>query len=157
MDSSAERLVWYQRGISILLKFDSVACHLDRLCAKSSGTSSSHSMLLFHNSCIISFGSRTAVVTKPSGSKMVLIKLRISLLVAGSFFSIDLIFSMSFSGCHNTPRARSIGISSRFRFMSVHFTMFVYDKDFKMSWLFDKIFVKLNPPFDNNFLFIFCC
>ena len=52
-------------------------------------------MFLFHSSCIINFGSRTAGVTKPSGSKMILIKPSISLLVAGRFFLIDLIFSMS--------------------------------------------------------------
>ena len=107
-------------------------------------------MFLFHNSCIINFGSRTASATKSSGSKMVVIKLRIYLLVAGSFFLTD--FSVSFSGCHNTSRARSIGISSRSRFMSVDFTVFVDDSDFKMSWLFDGNFVKLNPPFDNNCL-----
>ena len=83
----------------------SVVCHVDHLCAKSSGTSSSHSMFLFHNSCIINFGSRTAGFTKPSGSKMILIKLRISLLVAGSFFSTDLILNVSFSGCRSSPRA----------------------------------------------------
>ena len=115
----------------------SVACHVDHLCAKSSGTSSSHSMFLFHNSCIINFGSRTAGFTKPSGSKMVLIKLRISLLVAGSFFSTDLILNVSFSGCRNTPRARYIGISSSSRFISADFTVFVDGKDFKMSRLFD--------------------
>ena len=59
---------------------------------------------------------------------------------------------MSFSGCRNTPKARSIGISSRSRFMSVDFTVFVDDKDFKMLWLFDENFIKLNPPLDNNFL-----
>ena len=104
-------------------------------------------MFLFHNSWIINFGSRTASATKSSGSKMVVIKLKIYLLVAGSFFLTD--FSVSFSGCHNTSRARSIGISSRSRFMSVDFTVFVDDSDFKMSWLFDGNFVKLNPPFDN--------
>ena len=36
--------------------------------------------------------------------------------------------------------------------MSVNFTVFVDDKGFKMSWLFDEDFVKLNPPFDNNCL-----
>ena len=36
--------------------------------------------------------------------------------------------------------------------MSVDFTVFVYDKDFKMLWLFDENFIKLNPPLDNNFL-----
>ena len=133
MDSSAERLVWYQRGISILPQFGNVASHLNYLCAKSSGTSSSHSLLLFHNSCVINFGSRTAGVTKPSGSKMVLIKLRISLSVAGSFLSIDLVFSLPLYGCHNTPRPRFIGISSRF--MSVKFTVSLDDKDFKVLWL----------------------
>lgn len=135
MDFSAERLVCYQRGISVLLKFGSVACHFDHLCARSSGTSSSHSMFFFHNSWIINFGSRTAGVTKPNGSKMVQIKLRISLsLGCGKFFLTDLIFSVFFSGCHNTPSARSIGILSKSRFMSVDFTVFVDDKDFKMSW-----------------------
>ena len=59
---------------------------------------------------------------------------------------------MSSSGCHKTPRARSIGISSKSRFTSVDFTAFVLDKDFKMSWLFDENFVKLNSPFGNNCL-----
>ena len=83
---------------------------------------------------------------------MVLIKLRTSLLVVESFFSTALIFSVYFSSCHNTPRTFSIGILCRPRFMSVDFTVFVDDKDFKMSWLFEKNFVKLNPPFDNNCL-----
>ena len=36
--------------------------------------------------------------------------------------------------------------------MSADFTVFVDDREFKMSWLFDKNFVNLNPPFDNNCL-----
>ena len=72
---------------------------------------------------------------------MVLIKLRTSFLVVESFFSTDLIFSVSFSGCHNTPRTCSIGILSRPRFISVDLTVFVDYKDFKMSWLFEKNFL----------------
>ena len=36
--------------------------------------------------------------------------------------------------------------------MSADFTVFVDVREFKMSWLFDEKFVKLNPPFDNNCL-----
>ena len=39
--------------------------------------------------------------------------------------------------------------------MFVGFTVFVDDKDFKMSWLFDENFVKLNPLSDNNCLALF--
>ena len=83
---------------------------------------------------------------------MLLIKIRISLLVAGSFFSTDLIFSVSFTGYHNILRTCSIGILYRSNFISVDFKVLVDDKEFKMSWWFDENFVKLNPPFDNNCL-----
>ena len=104
MDSSAERLVWYQRGISILLQFGNVASHLNYLRAKSSGTSSSHSLFLFHNSCVINFGSRTAGVTKPSGSKMVLVKLRISLSRLREVFYRLIWFSVCLSVVATTPQ-----------------------------------------------------
>ena len=104
MGSSAERLVWYQRGISILPQFGNVASHLNYLCAKSSGTSSSQSLLLFHNSCVINFGSRTAGFTKPSGSKMVLIKLRISLSRLREVFYRLIWFSVCLSVVATTPQ-----------------------------------------------------
>ena len=104
MGSSAERLVWYQRGISILPQFGNVASHLNYLRAKSSGTSSSHSLFLFHNSCVINFGSRTAGVTKPSGSKMVLVKLRISLSRLREVFYRLIWFPVCLSVVATTPR-----------------------------------------------------
>ena len=104
MDSSAERLVWYQRGISILPQFGNVASHLNYLRAKSSGTSSSHSLFLFHNSCVINFGSRTAGVTTPSGSKMVLVKLRISLSRLREVFYRLIWFSVCLSVVATTPQ-----------------------------------------------------
>ena len=114
---------------------------------KCESISSSQSNLRFQSSCMINFGLIRQGETIPSGSKMEQSKLSNSRFVFKKVLSENFILSSSISTFHKIPKAWWVDSWSLCSAIGFFFSISVSGNWFRISWLFDKSFVNLNPDY----------